>query len=57
MDIGEGLKYLAGMLALIVLGSVVATLCLVALALCLVALAGRAVRGLRRRRGDADGGP
>lgn len=48
MDIGKGLEHLAAMFALIVLGSVVATLCLVALALCLIALGARLLRRMRR---------
>jgi hypothetical protein len=48
MDVGKGLEHLAVMGALIVLGSVVATLCLVALTLCLISLGGRAVRRARR---------
>lgn len=48
VDIGKGLEHLAAMFALIVLGSVVATLCLVALALCLIALGARLLRRMRR---------
>lgn len=67
MDIGKGLEHLAAMFALIVLGSVVATLCLVALALCLIALGARLLQpqaatgaagsgGGGRPRGGGDGG-
>lgn len=48
MDIGEGLKHLALMFVLIVLGSVVATVCLVGLVLVLIMCIIRAVRWQRR---------
>ncbi|SHL92092.1 hypothetical protein [Actinacidiphila paucisporea] len=56
MDIAKGLEYLAFWFALIVLGSIVATMCLVALALALIAAASRAVRwGRARSPGAGDG--
>lgn len=48
MDVGKGLEHLAFGFALIVLGSVVATLCLVAVALGLAGLGARLTRRLRR---------
>jgi hypothetical protein len=54
MDIGKGLERLAELGVLIVLGSIVATICLAGLAMCLIVLGGHAIR---RLRGDGDPGP
>jgi hypothetical protein len=57
MDIGKGLEHLAAVFALIVLGSIVATLRLVAPALALIALAARVLRAARREEPREPPGP